>query len=122
MIRSYFALLLEDTPAAEAVGKMKQFASWFTHGVPGGAALRRELYAGRTGAELLAAVDRFFEPRLCPASDGEAGPFPEGGCGDAAPACEGSWTFADDASGAESAPGRSDGSGAAARLPALACD
>ena len=39
MIRTYFQMLLEEEmPGAE--GKMKQFASWFTHGVPGGAALR----------------------------------------------------------------------------------
>ncbi|MGB9147121.1 MAG: tRNA-dihydrouridine synthase, partial [Acidobacteriaceae bacterium] len=44
MIRTYFAMLLAEltpdtsrSPVAEAAGKMKQFASWFTHGVPGGA-------------------------------------------------------------------------------------
>ena len=35
MIRTYFQMLIEEEmPGAE--GKMKQFASWFTHGVPGG--------------------------------------------------------------------------------------
>ena len=35
MIRTYFSMLIaEGFPDAE--GKMKQFASWFTHGVPGG--------------------------------------------------------------------------------------
>src|SRR5216683_232786 len=39
MIRTYFQMLIEEEmPGAE--GKMKQFASWFTHGVAGGAALR----------------------------------------------------------------------------------
>ncbi len=43
MIRTYFRMLLEEEmPGAE--GKMKQFASWFTHGVPGGAALRKAIY------------------------------------------------------------------------------
>ncbi len=38
MIRTYFEMLIEEEmPGAE--GKMKQFASWFTHGVAGGAAL-----------------------------------------------------------------------------------
>ncbi len=37
MIRTYFQMLFEEEmPGAE--GKMKQFASWFTHGIPGGAA------------------------------------------------------------------------------------
>jgi len=67
MIRTYFEMLLtevtQDTsrsPGAEAAGKMKQFASWFTHGVPGGAALRKSIYEARTGAAILDAVDRFF--------------------------------------------------------------
>jgi tRNA-dihydrouridine synthase B len=67
MIRTYFEMLLTEltpdtsrSPAAEAAGKMKQFASWFTHGVPGGAALRKSIYEAKTGAAILEAVDRFF--------------------------------------------------------------
>jgi tRNA-dihydrouridine synthase B len=60
MIRTYFQMLLEaDFP--EAQGKMKQFASWFTHGVAGGAALRKSIYECKTGETVLAAVERFFE-------------------------------------------------------------
>ncbi len=33
MIRTYFQMLIEEE-LPDAVGKMKQFASWFTHGVP----------------------------------------------------------------------------------------
>ena len=44
-------LLDEEMPATE--GKMKQFASWFTHGVPGGAALRKAIYESNDGAEIL---------------------------------------------------------------------
>jgi tRNA-dihydrouridine synthase B len=63
MIRTYFQMLLEEEmPGAE--GKMKQFASWFTHGVPGGAALRKAIYEAKSGAEILANVERFFESRL----------------------------------------------------------
>ena len=36
---------------------MKQFATWFTHGVPGGAKLRAAIYQARTGAEVLAQVE-----------------------------------------------------------------
>ena len=46
-------------PGAE--GKMKQFASWFTHGVAGGAALRKSIYEAKTGVAILDAVERFFE-------------------------------------------------------------
>jgi tRNA-dihydrouridine synthase B len=39
---------------------MKQFATWFTHGVPGGAKLRAAIYQARTGTEVLGEVERFF--------------------------------------------------------------
>ena len=73
LITSYFRMLLEDAPAQdmglkdgprEAQGKMKQFASWFTHGVAGGGALRKSIYEAKTGVAVLDAVERFFEARL----------------------------------------------------------
>jgi tRNA-dihydrouridine synthase len=66
MIRTYFQMLLEeDIHGAE--GKMKQFASWFTHGIPGGAALRKAIYDAKNGAQILGSVEHFFESRLQPA-------------------------------------------------------
>jgi len=63
MIRTYFQMLLEEEmPGAE--GKMKQFASWFTHGVPGGAALRKAIYEARGGAEILGRVEEFFDAKV----------------------------------------------------------
>ena len=63
MIRTYFAMLIEEGfPDAE--GKMKQFASWFTHGVPGGAGLRKAIYDSKSAPEILARVEEFFEARL----------------------------------------------------------
>jgi tRNA-dihydrouridine synthase B len=63
MIRTYFQMLLEEEmPGAE--GKMKQFASWFTHGVPGGAALRKAIYDAKNGAEILGRVEEFLEAKL----------------------------------------------------------
>jgi tRNA-dihydrouridine synthase B len=63
MIRTYFQMLLEEEmPGAE--GKMKQFASWFTHGVPGGAALRKAIYDAKSGSEILGRVEEFFEAKL----------------------------------------------------------
>jgi nifR3 family TIM-barrel protein len=65
MIRTYFQMLLEEEmPGSE--GKMKQFASWFTHGVPGGAALRKAIYEAKSGAHILQNVESFFESRLAP--------------------------------------------------------
>jgi nifR3 family TIM-barrel protein len=88
MIRSYFEMLMaeaeetKDLPRDarmgdpgvptdrsssvgwEPAGKMKQFATWFTHGVPGGAKLRATIYQARNGADVLAEVERFFMPRI----------------------------------------------------------
>jgi nifR3 family TIM-barrel protein len=74
MIRAYFQMLLDEAEATkdlpkaaqlgETSGKMKQFATWFTHGVKGGARLRAAIYQSRTGAEVLAQVDAFFTAQL----------------------------------------------------------
>ena len=74
MIRAYFQMLLDEQEACkdlprdarigETAGKMKQFASWFTHGVPGGAKLRASIYQARTGAAVLEQVDAFFTTQL----------------------------------------------------------
>jgi len=73
MIRAYFQMLLNEAEASkdlprsdrmgETAGKMKQFATWFTHGVPGGAKLRAAIYQARTGAEVLGQVEHFFATR-----------------------------------------------------------
>jgi len=63
MIRTYFQMLIEEE-LPDAVGKMKQFASWFTHGVPGGASLRKAIYESKAAPEVLARVEDFFEARL----------------------------------------------------------
>jgi tRNA-dihydrouridine synthase B len=74
MIRAYFQMLLAETEGTKDLprdarlgdpeGKMKQFATWFTHGVPGGAKLRGAIYHARTGAAVLGEVERFFIPKL----------------------------------------------------------
>jgi tRNA-dihydrouridine synthase len=63
MIRMYFAMLVDEKRGGEE-GKMKQFASWFTHGVPHGAHLRKAVYESKTSEQILDAVDRFFEELL----------------------------------------------------------
>jgi len=63
MIRTYFQMLIEEE-LPDAIGKMKQFASWFTHGVPGGASLRKAIYESKSAPEVLGRVEDFFEARL----------------------------------------------------------
>jgi nifR3 family TIM-barrel protein len=84
MIRAYFQMLLDEAEATkdlpraarmgETAGKMKQFATWFTHGVAGGAKLRAAIYHARTGAEVLSQVDAFFTAQLASGAEPIASP------------------------------------------------
>jgi nifR3 family TIM-barrel protein len=53
-----------ESAQRDAIGKMKQFASWFTHGVPGGATLRREIFEAKRGVEVMERIERFFTERM----------------------------------------------------------
>jgi tRNA-dihydrouridine synthase B len=66
LLSGYFRSLAE-TNWPDAIGKMKQFACWFTHGVRNGAELRRQVHTARTPAEVLARVDAFFASSITPA-------------------------------------------------------
>jgi nifR3 family TIM-barrel protein len=78
MIRRYFRMLIaEGYP--DAAGKMKQFASWFTHGVEGGAKLRKAIYEAKSAAGIVDAVDLFFTQHV----------FAEDAAGDASGALSG---------------------------------
>jgi tRNA-dihydrouridine synthase B len=59
LLSSYFRNLVE-TEWPDAIGKMKQFACYFTHGVRNGSELRRNVHTARTPAEILDRVDSFF--------------------------------------------------------------
>jgi tRNA-dihydrouridine synthase B len=74
MMRTYFEMLAaeDDSILHGALGKMKQFASWFTHGVPGGAVLRKSIYEAKSEQTVLDAVDRFFAERALSPAAGEA--------------------------------------------------
>jgi tRNA-dihydrouridine synthase B len=81
MIRTYFQMLLDEAEASqnlprdarhgETAGKMKQFASWFTHGVAGGAKLRQQIFQSKTGSAVLQAVDDFFDARMNAGGDAQ---------------------------------------------------
>jgi tRNA-dihydrouridine synthase B len=59
MMRQYYSMLL-DRGEGDAVGKMKQFATYFTHGVRHGAHLRASIYSQSEPAAILDLVDSFF--------------------------------------------------------------
>ena len=60
LMKRYY-LMLQEHASLDAVGKMKQFATYFTHGVRNGAKLRAAIYHTHTVTEVIDAVDRFFE-------------------------------------------------------------
>jgi nifR3 family TIM-barrel protein len=63
IMKSYYSMLA-DRDDDDAVGKMKQFATYFTHGVRNGSRLRAAVYQARDVAPILDIVDRFFAEEL----------------------------------------------------------
>jgi nifR3 family TIM-barrel protein len=60
MMRRYYAMLLQYSER-DTAGKMKQFATYFTHGVRNGSQLRAAIYHEHEPAAILDLVDRFFD-------------------------------------------------------------
>jgi nifR3 family TIM-barrel protein len=59
MMKTYYRML-DEHGESDAIGKMKQFATYFTHGVRNGSKLRTEIYRCHEISHVLEAVDRFF--------------------------------------------------------------
>jgi nifR3 family TIM-barrel protein len=60
MMKTYY-VMLQEHGESDAVGKMKQFATYFTHGIRNGAKLRTEIYRAHDIKHILEIVDVFFE-------------------------------------------------------------
>ena len=60
LLSGYFRSLL-DADMPDAIGKMKQFATLFTHGVRNGGELRQQVHHAHTTGEVLDRVEAFFE-------------------------------------------------------------
>jgi nifR3 family TIM-barrel protein len=66
MMRTYYFMLIKrDEP--DTVGKMKQFATYFTHGIRNGSKLRADVYHAHEAQEILDRVDAFFHREAEPA-------------------------------------------------------
>ncbi|HEY1342525.1 MAG TPA: tRNA dihydrouridine synthase DusB [Bryobacteraceae bacterium] len=63
MMRQYYAMLMERGEK-DTVGKMKQFATYFTHGVRHGSHLRAAIYKAQEAPAILDLVDEFFQTNL----------------------------------------------------------
>lgn len=63
IMKTYY-LMLEKHGEPDAVGKMKQFATYFTHGVRNGSKLRVDIYRAQEIEQILTIVDAFFNQQL----------------------------------------------------------
>ena len=60
LLSGYYRQILNSN-LPDSMGKMKQFACWFTHGVGNGSELRRIVHLARTPGEVVENVESFFE-------------------------------------------------------------
>jgi tRNA-dihydrouridine synthase B len=63
IMRTYYKMLDEEE-VKDAVGKMKQFASYFSHGIANGGHLRTQIYQAKEPLRIREIVDQFFESAL----------------------------------------------------------
>ncbi len=63
LMRGYYSMLRAHG-SLDAAGKMKQFATYFTHGVRNGSRLRADIYHASDTGQILDLVDAFFEREL----------------------------------------------------------
>jgi nifR3 family TIM-barrel protein len=63
MMKTYY-VMLQEHGESDAIGKMKQFATYFTHGVRNGSKLRTEIYRSQSIPQILEMVDAFFTEQL----------------------------------------------------------
>ncbi|MCC6539212.1 MAG: tRNA dihydrouridine synthase DusB [Bryobacterales bacterium] len=67
IMQTYYRMLAERE-VDDAVGKMKQFATYFTHGVRNGSRLRVAIYHAKEVQEIRGVVDEFFSAELAGAA------------------------------------------------------
>lgn len=71
IMKTYY-MMLKEHGESDAVGKMKQFATYFTHGVRNGSKLRTDIYRVHDVESVLQVVDRFFGEQLAMAQTEES--------------------------------------------------
>jgi len=63
LMRTYYRMLAEEG-SPEVAGRMKQFATYFSHGIRNGSQLRTQIYQAKDPAGVRDSVERFFESAL----------------------------------------------------------
>jgi len=67
LILDHFRTVIDREDDKLTLHKLRTFTGWYSHGLPGGLHLRRQIHGLRTPEDFLAAVDAFFD-RLDPAA------------------------------------------------------
>ena len=70
IMKTYY-MMLQQHGESDAIGKMKQFATYFTHGVRNGSKLRTDIYRAQSVAQILEMVDSFFDGQLSETKNAE---------------------------------------------------
>lgn len=63
LMRDHFAEVVQREDERTALHKLRKFTGWYTHGLPDGRHLRRQLSELATALDVMAAVDSFFAER-----------------------------------------------------------
>jgi len=64
IMQTYYRMMADRSDGEDTVGKMKQFATYFTHGVRNGSRLRATIYQAKGVSEIRGLVDEFFHVEL----------------------------------------------------------
>jgi nifR3 family TIM-barrel protein len=64
IMQTYYRMMADRSDGEDTVGKMKQFATYFTHGVRNGSRLRATIYQAKGVSEIRGLVDEFFHTEL----------------------------------------------------------
>jgi tRNA-dihydrouridine synthase len=63
LVLGHFRTVVERDERGEALHKLRRFTGWYSHGLPGGQALRRQINDLPDPESFLAAVEAFFDQR-----------------------------------------------------------
>jgi nifR3 family TIM-barrel protein len=63
LMRDHFTEVLQREDERTSLHKLRKFTGWYTHGIPDGRCLRRQLSELSTAQAVMAAVDAFFTER-----------------------------------------------------------
>lgn len=74
LILHHFSRLRDNEDEKHALHKIRTFTGWYTHGLPGGRALRQRISSLKTLDDFFEGVERFFDEEMPAPADGDRSP------------------------------------------------